>query len=134
MAIASARISDRDLGGLVRADVEPRRGVDPLEPVDAAVGQPGLPGLLHRSRAERGEIARTAGQRRRQHRTREVDVVHREHHHVQRAEPDDQTHGRSRDRRGADTPFGGVKDSGFGSEGGKEGLESYQVVKAIHQA
>ena len=34
----------------------------------------------------------------------------------------------------ADTPFGGVKDSGFGSEGGKEGLESYQVVKAIHQA
>ena len=35
---------------------------------------------------------------------------------------------------GADTPFGGVKESGFGSEGGKEGLESYQVVKAIHQA
>ena len=35
---------------------------------------------------------------------------------------------------GADTPFGGVKDSGFGSEGGKEGLESYQIVKAIHQA
>src|SRR5947208_529210 len=35
---------------------------------------------------------------------------------------------------GADTPFGGVKDSGFGSEGGKEGLESYQVGKAIHQA
>src|SRR5579884_3018762 len=35
---------------------------------------------------------------------------------------------------GADTPFGGVKDSGFGSEGGKEGLESYQVVKAVHQA
>ena len=35
---------------------------------------------------------------------------------------------------GVDTPFGGVKDSGFGSEGGKEGLESYQVVKAIHQA
>jgi succinate-semialdehyde dehydrogenase / glutarate-semialdehyde dehydrogenase len=34
----------------------------------------------------------------------------------------------------ADSPFGGVKDSGFGSEGGKEGLESYQVVKAIHQA
>ena len=33
-----------------------------------------------------------------------------------------------------DSPFGGVKDSGFGSEGGKEGLESYQVVKAIHQA
>ena len=35
---------------------------------------------------------------------------------------------------GADTPFGGVKDSGFGSEGGKEGLETYQVLKAIHQA
>ena len=34
----------------------------------------------------------------------------------------------------ANSPFGGVKDSGFGSEGGKEGLESYQVVKAIHQA
>ena len=33
---------------------------------------------------------------------------------------------------GADTPFGGIKDSGFGSEGGKEGLETYQVVKAIH--
>ncbi len=35
---------------------------------------------------------------------------------------------------GADTPFGGVKDSGFGSEGGREGLESYQAVKAVHQA
>ena len=34
----------------------------------------------------------------------------------------------------ADAPFGGVKDSGFGSEGGKEGLETYQVVKAIHSA
>ena len=34
----------------------------------------------------------------------------------------------------ADSPFGGVKDSGFGSESGKEGLETYQVVKAIHQA
>ena len=34
----------------------------------------------------------------------------------------------------ADAPFGGVKDSGFGSEGGKEGLETYPVVKAIHQA
>ena len=33
-----------------------------------------------------------------------------------------------------EVPFGGVKDSGFGSEGGKEGLESYQVVKAVHQA
>jgi succinate-semialdehyde dehydrogenase / glutarate-semialdehyde dehydrogenase len=34
----------------------------------------------------------------------------------------------------ADAPFGGVKDSGFGSEGGPEGLDSYMVVKAIHQA
>ncbi|MEP6785532.1 MAG: NAD-dependent succinate-semialdehyde dehydrogenase [Sphingomonadales bacterium] len=34
----------------------------------------------------------------------------------------------------ADAPFGGVKDSGFGSEGGSEGLESYLVVKAVHTA
>ncbi len=34
----------------------------------------------------------------------------------------------------ADAPFGGVKESGFGSEGGAEGLDSYMVVKAIHQA
>ena len=34
----------------------------------------------------------------------------------------------------ADAPFGGVKDSGFGSEGGSEGLENYCVTKAIHQA
>jgi len=34
---------------------------------------------------------------------------------------------------GADSPFGGVKDSGFGSEGGPEGLDSYCVVKAFHQ-
>jgi succinate-semialdehyde dehydrogenase/glutarate-semialdehyde dehydrogenase len=34
----------------------------------------------------------------------------------------------------ADARFGGVKESGFGSEGGTEGLQSYQVVKAIHQA
>ena len=33
-----------------------------------------------------------------------------------------------------DAPFGGVKQSGFGREGGREGLESYCVVKAIHQA
>ena len=33
---------------------------------------------------------------------------------------------------GADTPFGGVKDSGFGSEGGTEGLEPYLITKAIH--
>jgi len=34
----------------------------------------------------------------------------------------------------ADAPFGGVKDSGFGSEGGPEGLEPFLAVKAIHQA
>lgn len=34
----------------------------------------------------------------------------------------------------ADAPFGGVKDSGFGSEGGMEGMDSYLVTKAIHQA
>ena len=34
----------------------------------------------------------------------------------------------------ADAPFGGVKESGYGSEGGSEGLDSYLVVKAIHQA
>ncbi len=34
----------------------------------------------------------------------------------------------------ADAPFGGVKESGFGSEGGSEGLDAYLVVKAIHQA
>ena len=34
----------------------------------------------------------------------------------------------------ADAPFGGVKASGFGSEGGPEGLASYQVTKAVHQA
>ncbi len=33
-----------------------------------------------------------------------------------------------------DAPFGGVKESGFGSEGGPEGLDSYLVTKAIHQA
>ncbi len=35
---------------------------------------------------------------------------------------------------GVDTPFGGVKDSGFGSEGGPEGFDSYLVTKVIHQA
>ena len=34
----------------------------------------------------------------------------------------------------ADAPFGGVKDSGFGSEGGSEGMDSYLVTKAIHMA
>ena len=35
---------------------------------------------------------------------------------------------------GHDTPFGGVKDSGFGSEGGLEGMDGYLVTKAIHMA
>ncbi len=35
---------------------------------------------------------------------------------------------------GADSPFGGVKDSGHGSEDGPEGLEACMVLKAIHQA
>ena len=34
----------------------------------------------------------------------------------------------------ADAPFGGVKLSGFGSEGGIEGFDSYCVTKAMHQA
>jgi succinate-semialdehyde dehydrogenase/glutarate-semialdehyde dehydrogenase len=34
----------------------------------------------------------------------------------------------------AETPFGGVKDSGFGREGGTEGLQCYTVVKNVsHQ-
>jgi succinate-semialdehyde dehydrogenase / glutarate-semialdehyde dehydrogenase len=34
----------------------------------------------------------------------------------------------------AETPFGGVKDSGFGREGGTEGLQGYTVVKNVsHQ-
>jgi succinate-semialdehyde dehydrogenase / glutarate-semialdehyde dehydrogenase len=32
-----------------------------------------------------------------------------------------------------DAPFGGVKESGFGSEGGPEGLDGYMVTKAVHQ-
>jgi len=35
---------------------------------------------------------------------------------------------------GADSPFGGVKDSGHGSEDGPEGLEACLVLKSIHQA
>jgi succinate-semialdehyde dehydrogenase / glutarate-semialdehyde dehydrogenase len=33
-----------------------------------------------------------------------------------------------------DAPFGGVKESGFGSEGGPEALDGYLFSKAIHQA
>jgi succinate-semialdehyde dehydrogenase / glutarate-semialdehyde dehydrogenase len=32
----------------------------------------------------------------------------------------------------AETPFGGVKDSGFGREGGIEGLHCYTVAKNSH--
>lgn len=35
---------------------------------------------------------------------------------------------------GADSPFGGVKESGYGSEDGPEGLDACLVTKAIHQA
>jgi succinate-semialdehyde dehydrogenase / glutarate-semialdehyde dehydrogenase len=35
---------------------------------------------------------------------------------------------------GADTPFGGVKNSGYGSEGGVEGMEAYLVTKYVAQA
>ena len=35
---------------------------------------------------------------------------------------------------GVDAPFGGVKHSGFGSEGGTEGYDSYCVTKAVHTA
>ncbi|MDO9361466.1 MAG: aldehyde dehydrogenase family protein [Sphingopyxis sp.] len=31
-----------------------------------------------------------------------------------------------------DTPFGGLKESGFGSESGPEGLDGYLVTKAVH--
>jgi succinate-semialdehyde dehydrogenase/glutarate-semialdehyde dehydrogenase len=33
-----------------------------------------------------------------------------------------------------ETPFGGVKDSGYGSEGGSEAIESYMSPKFITQA
>ncbi len=35
---------------------------------------------------------------------------------------------------GADSPFGGVKESGHGSEDGPEGVEACQVIKVISQA
>jgi succinate-semialdehyde dehydrogenase/glutarate-semialdehyde dehydrogenase len=31
----------------------------------------------------------------------------------------------------AEMPFGGVKDSGYGSEGGPEALEAYLVAKSV---
>ena len=34
---------------------------------------------------------------------------------------------------GADSPFGGVKESGHGAEDGPEGVEACLVTKAIHQ-
>jgi succinate-semialdehyde dehydrogenase/glutarate-semialdehyde dehydrogenase len=34
---------------------------------------------------------------------------------------------------GPETPFGGVKESGHGSEGGSEGLEAYLVTKYVAQ-
>ncbi|MEI9852658.1 MAG: aldehyde dehydrogenase family protein [Sphingomonas sp.] len=33
-----------------------------------------------------------------------------------------------------ETPFGGIKDSGYGSEGGSEGLEAYLSVKFVSHA
>jgi succinate-semialdehyde dehydrogenase/glutarate-semialdehyde dehydrogenase len=33
-----------------------------------------------------------------------------------------------------ETPFGGVKDSGYGSEGGSEAIESYLTTKFVTQA
>ena len=32
----------------------------------------------------------------------------------------------------SDMPFGGIKESGFGSESGPEGLDGYLVTKAVH--
>jgi succinate-semialdehyde dehydrogenase/glutarate-semialdehyde dehydrogenase len=34
----------------------------------------------------------------------------------------------------AETPFGGTKDSGYGSEGGIEGLDAYMATKFVSQA
>jgi succinate-semialdehyde dehydrogenase/glutarate-semialdehyde dehydrogenase len=33
-----------------------------------------------------------------------------------------------------ETPFGGVKDSGYGSEGGSEAIEAYLITKFVSQA
>jgi succinate-semialdehyde dehydrogenase / glutarate-semialdehyde dehydrogenase len=33
----------------------------------------------------------------------------------------------------AETPFGGVKDSGYGIEGGIEGMDAYLVTKFVHE-
>ena len=33
-----------------------------------------------------------------------------------------------------ETPFGGVKDSGYGSEGGSEGIEDYLFAKLVSEA
>jgi succinate-semialdehyde dehydrogenase/glutarate-semialdehyde dehydrogenase len=32
----------------------------------------------------------------------------------------------------AEIPFGGIKQSGFGREGGSEGIESYSVTKYVN--
>ena len=31
-----------------------------------------------------------------------------------------------------DSPFGGVKESGFGSEDGPEGIQNHTITKAVH--
>jgi acyl-CoA reductase-like NAD-dependent aldehyde dehydrogenase len=33
-----------------------------------------------------------------------------------------------------ETPFGGVKDSGYGSEGGSEGIDDYLFAKLVSEA